>query len=196
MPVPVLLRPVPGPAGTSHHLSDRIAARRRLIGSERQAALRADLHQLRAVLADAATVVAAGWIQHGWFAYRDELGRQHLVGPHDLHRLTGRQPTGACLVGAIVQAGGGLPMARSQPVHRALDLTWQALVGRAEPAGRCPAPAVRIGRVRELTAWNDRPHRTVGDVTDLLAAADRVAAGQLDTLVPGELVPVTARSQS
>ncbi|HST48072.1 DUF6197 family protein [Jatrophihabitans sp.] len=183
MPVSELLRPAPGPLGTGRGLTDRIA-RRRLADTERRTALRAELHYLQTVLADAATVVEAGWIQHGWFAYRDEQGRQHLLGPHDLHRLAGRQPTGACLVGAVVQAGGGVPAARSQPVHRALDLTWQALVGSTEPAGYCPAPAVRIGRVRELTAWNDRPHRTAGDVTELLAAAGRLAAGQLDRLAP------------
>src|SRR4051812_3611033 len=184
MPVAAPIRPLAGSPPAETGLCHRIIARRRLAEAERRTALRAELHQLRALLADAATVVAAGWIQHGWFAYRDELGRQRLVGPHNLHQLAGRPPTGARLVGAIVQAGRGLPGARTQPGPPAPGLPWQALVGRTELPGCCPAPAVRAGGVRELTAWNDRPHRTAGDVTELLAAADRVAADQLGMLTP------------
>lgn len=158
----------------------RVADRRRLARLDRTAAQLAELHRVRTVLTDAAGVVAAGWIQHGWFSYRDQEGRQQLVDAYNLHRMAGEQPTGACLVGAIVQAGGGLPAAHSQPVHRALDLSWQVLLGVVEPAGYCPAPALRLARVRELTAWNDRPHRRARDVTALLAAADQRAAAQLE----------------
>jgi hypothetical protein len=140
----------------------------------------AELHSARALLADAATVVEAGWIQDGWFAYRDEQGRQRLVGAHNLSEITGRQLTGACLVGAIVHAGGGVPAAGSGPVHQALNLTWQALFAVTEPVEHCLSPAARTVRVRELTRWNDRPSRTAGEVTTLLGAAVRVAVSRVD----------------
>jgi hypothetical protein len=174
---------------TAPSFTRRIAMRRRLARHDRIPAELAELHAARALFADAATVVEAAWIQDGWFAYRDDQGRERLVGPRNLHEITGRQLTGACLVGAIVQAGGGLPAARTSPVHRALDLTWQALFSVAEPVGYCPSPALRTARVRDLTRWNDRPSRTAAEVTALLAAADLVAARQLEQL-RGELVTV------
>jgi hypothetical protein len=169
--------------------SRRIAERRRLARHDRIPAQLAELHAARAIFADAAGLVRAAWIQDGWFAYRDGQGHERLVGAYNLHEITGQQPTGACLVGAIVQAGGGLPAARTGRVHRALDLTWQALFGVVEPVGYCPAPALRIARVRDLTRWNDRPSRTADDVTTLLEAADQVAGGQLALLgaVGGQL---------
>jgi hypothetical protein len=76
------------------------------------------------------------------------------------------------LVGAVVQAAGGVAHARTQPVHRALDLTWAALYN--EPVRWCPAPATRLSHVRDLTRWNDRDGRTATEVSGLLAlAADR-----------------------
>lgn len=158
----------------------RIADRRRLARLDRTSARLAELHCVRSVLADARSVVEAGWIQRGWFAYRDEQGRQQLVDAYHLHLMAGRRPTGACLVGAIVQAGGGLPAAHSQPVHRALDLTWEALQGWTEPVEHCSAPALRLVRVRELTAWNDRPHRTAREVDALLAVAGRRLADRIE----------------
>jgi hypothetical protein len=184
-----LLTPVPTHADpTTAGIARRIAERRRLARQDRLAAQRAELHAARALLAGAVTVVEAGWIQDAWFAYRDERHREHLVGPHNLHEIVGRQVTGACLVGAIVQAGGGVPAARTGQVHRALELAWQALFPVSEfsvtefsltQSDYCPAPAVRTARVHDLTIWNDRPYRTVGDVTALLHAADRAAAGRI-----------------
>lgn len=179
MSVESLLRsPVTPGAGGVAGFRQRVAERRRLAGLDRASAQRAELRCVRTVLAGAAGVVADGWIQHGWFAYRDEQGHRQLVDAFNLDRLAGRRPIGACLVGAVVQAGGGLPAAHSQPVHRALDLTWQALSG--DGSDRCPAPALRVARVRELTAWNDRPRRSVDDVLGLLAAADQRAAERLE----------------
>jgi hypothetical protein len=163
------------PAGFRQRLADR----RRLARLDRTSAQLAELYRARTVLADARTVVEAGWIQHGWFAYRDEQGRQQPVDAYNLDQLAGRLPTGACLVGAIVQAGGGVPAAHSDWVHRALDLTWQALHGCSEPIERCPAPALRVARVRELTAWNDQPHRTAREVSALLVATGRRAADRI-----------------
>jgi hypothetical protein len=154
--------PVPGYVDrAAPGLGRRIAERRRLARHDRITACLAELHSARALLADAATVVEAGWIQDGWFAYRDEQGRQRLVG-------------------AIVHAGGGLAAARSEPVQHALDLTWQALFRGTDPVGYCPSPASRTVRVRELSRWNDRPSRTAGEVLALLGVADRVAASRVD----------------
>ena len=154
--------------------------RRRLAGYDRMGAQLAELHSIQALLAEATTAVGAGWVQHGWFAYRDKLGNQRLAGPHNLQLVTGRPVTGACLVGAIVLAGGGMSAARSQSVHRALDLTWHALF-RAEtaPVSFCPASALRVAQVRDLTCWNDRPYRRVRDVTTLLQSAGRVAGAEM-----------------
>lgn len=161
----------------------RVAERTRLARQDRMSALLAELHASRTLMAAASAVVEAGWVQGGWFAYRDEQGRERMVSAHNLFEITGRQLTGACLVGAIVQGGGGLPAARTGPVHRALDLTWQALYGVSEPVDSCPSPALRTARVRDLTRWNDQPHRTVPEVTALLAAADRLAAGRVEQVL-------------
>lgn len=179
------LTPVPSTVDRSAAgFGRRIAERRRLARQDRINAQLAELHSARALLADAAPVVAAGWIQEGWFAYRDEQGREHVVGADNLYEITGRRLTGACLVGAIVHAGGGLPAARTGRVHRALDLSWQALFSAPEPVGYCPSAASRTARVRDLTRWNDRPGRTAEDVTALLGAAERLAAGRFEELSP------------
>jgi hypothetical protein len=41
--------------------------------------------------------------------------------------MVGHPVVGACLVGAIIHAGGGLPQLRTQVVQRAMDLTWHTL---------------------------------------------------------------------
>lgn len=152
------------------------------VGSPRQDAATArlaELHLIRVLLEEATTLVSARWVQHGWFTTTDDRGGHRLVTAHDLGRLAGRPVTGACLVGSVVAAGGGPPAVRSQLVQRALDLTWHAL--REEPLAPvrwCPAPAVRMAHVRELTRWNDHPARTAADVVDLLAAARVIAADQ------------------
>lgn len=161
----------------------RIAERRRLSRQERANEQLAELHSVRSLVADAAEVVTAGWVQRAWFAYRDQEGLEHLVGARNLRQITGRQLTGACLVGAVVHAAGGLSAARTSRVHHALNLTWQAWSGLgSEPIGFCPDPATRAARVCDLTAWNDHPHRRAEDVTALLDSAGRVAAGQIGAL--------------
>jgi hypothetical protein len=164
-------------------LPERGKGRRRAANHLQSSSQLAELHYLRILLADASMVVGAGWIQNGWFAYQDDAGRERLVGSHNLWQLTGHQITGACLVGAIVHAGGGPAAASSQPVHRALDLTWHALFdAESYPVGYCPAPALRVARTRDLTRWNDRPRRRAEDVTTLLGAADRLAAAGAERL--------------
>jgi hypothetical protein len=179
-PLTTLLRE-PDPASIS--FTERGKDRRRAASQSRLIGQVAELHYLRILLADASEVVGAGWIQNGWFAYRDELGQQRLVGSHNLWQLTGHPITGACLVGAIVHAGGGPAAASTQPVHRALDLTWHALFhAESYPVGYCPAPTLRVARTRDLTRWNDRPRRRAEDVTALLSDADRLAAAELERL--------------
>jgi len=165
-------------------LVERLPSRRqrqRLAELDRLAAHLTGLERIRAVLAGASVVVATGWVRRGWFSCRDEQGGEQLVTAHDAHLLTDRAVTGACLVGAVVQAGGGLAAVGTQPVQRALDLTWHALHGDPDrPVRWCPAPAVRALHVRELTRWNDDPDRTADDVADLLARADRLAGIEID----------------
>jgi hypothetical protein len=149
-------------------------ARQHLRRQDELSAQRAELHGIRALALEAARIVDAGWIRGGWFGYR--VGDRLLVvgSAAGAGRFGDRPVAAACLVGAIVQAGGGVAAVRTQPVQRALDLTWHTLHGDpGEPVHWCPAPSVRAGHVRELVRWNDHPTRTRQQVTALLV---RVAA--------------------
>jgi hypothetical protein len=148
--------------------------RRRLEHQDALSAHRAELHRIRAIALQARRIVDAGWLRGGWFGYREGDVLRVAASAHAAGRFGDRPVDAACLVGALVQAGGGLAAAGSQPVQRALDLTWHTLFGDgAEPVRWCPPPAVRARRVRELTRWNDDPRRTRREVGELL---DRVAA--------------------
>jgi hypothetical protein len=147
--------------------------RRRLVEHDRRSAHLAELHRIRDLAERAAAVVEAGWLQHAWIADR---GRS-VTGP--LGWPTDHPAEAACLVGAVVQAGGGPRAAGGQLVPRTLDLAWHTLFGRPdEPVRWCPAPAVRAARVRDLTRWNDRPHRTGAEVAALLRAVGRAAVAE------------------
>jgi hypothetical protein len=162
---------------------ERIAEARRLAAQDRTSARLAELHHLQLVLLDARELVLNGWVQHGWFAFADETAEppSTTVGP--LPPVAARPVVGACLVGAVVQAGGGVPAAASQPVQRALDLTWQTLYGVSfGPSHWCPAPTVRAAHVRQLTRWNDSPDRTREDVAALLTGTASVVAAEADRL--------------
>jgi hypothetical protein len=155
---------------------ERRAERLRLRRVDALSAQLAQLHTIRVLLEQAAEIVRGGWIQGAWFAV-DMGGRTRAVSAPEL-RLTRDHPvTGACLVGAVVQAGGGPEAVRSQPVQRALDLVWHSLREDAgQPVRWCPGPPARMMHVLDLTHWNDAPDRTHGDVVGLLhssaAAAD------------------------
>jgi hypothetical protein len=139
----------------------------------------AELQLIRGLLDEAAVVVSAGWVQRGWFTTSGTDGGTRVVTAHNLGDLVGRPVTGACLVGAVVAAGGGPSSVRSQLVQRTLDLTWHALREDAHaPVRWCPAPAVRMAHVRDLTRWNDHPARTAADVVGLLRSAVGVAHQQ------------------
>jgi hypothetical protein len=162
---------------------ERVRERRRLARQDRLAAHLAELHHIQSLVAAARTVIGSGWVQDGWFAYRDEQGQQRAVTVQNVQRMAGRPVTGACLVGAIVHAGGGLAAVQTQPVQRALDLTWHMLYGdEREPVHWCPAPSIRTAHVRDLTRWNDDPDRSPREVTALLHTVERAAAAEIERL--------------
>jgi len=159
-------------------------------GQSRQLRLRdqisarlAELDHIACVLNDAADLVRAGWLQDSWFAYRDDTGRIRPVNAYSVKEMAGHPVLAACLVGAIVQAGGGLPELRAQPVQRALDLTWHTLFMRpTELLHRIPAPQVRVHHVQDLTRWNDHRGRTAGEAEELLRRSATVAQSHAEVL--------------
>lgn len=167
------LTAVPAPARNSEpRLRERWRERRRLTEQDRQAARLAELYLLRALLADASDLVTAGWVQHCWFTISDEHGNRRRIGPLNLHELDGHPIREVCLVGAIVQAAGGIARAGTQPVHRAIDLGWATLYNQPLcTSNHTPSPPVRLAHIHDLTRWNDSPGRTPDDVVGLLSAA-------------------------
>jgi hypothetical protein len=163
-------------------------ARRRLRKDERRRLERQDglgvrlveLHHIRALLQDTVILVNVGWIQNAWLAVLDAQGRERRLTAYDLHLMTDRPVTGACLVGGIVYAAGGPSQVHSQLVQRTLDLTWHTLYeGTRRQVRWCPSPPVRAAHVRDLTRWNDHPQRTVRQVSALLEAAVETADVQI-----------------
>jgi hypothetical protein len=143
----------------------------------------AELDHIACVLNDAADLVHAGWLQESWFAYRDDTGRIRPVNAYNVKEMAGHPVVAACLVGAIVQAGGGLPHLRAQGVQRALDLTWHTLFMRpAELLHRVPAPQTRVHHVQDLTRWNDHRGRTAGEAEELLRRSATAARSQAEVL--------------
>jgi len=138
-----------------------------------------ELREITELVARAGAVIEGGWVQYGWYRYRD--GQPSGTVDSGSHEIAG-----ACLVGALVHAGGGRRAFTSQPVQRALDLTWSTLYGMAgDSLAWCPPPAVRFSHLRDLTRWNDAPARTKGEVLDLLTAT-RAEAARLSELIRTE----------
>ena len=156
---------------------ERRAERRRARRVDALSAQLAQLHAIRGLLEQATETVLRGWVQGAWFVVDVDGTRQEVTAP--AVRLAVDHPvTGACLVGAVVQAGGGPAAVRSQPVQRALDLVWHSLREDAgQPIRWCPGPRVRTMQVLDLTHWNDAPGRTSGDVVELL----RLSVATADT---------------
>jgi hypothetical protein len=143
----------------------------------------AELDQITCLLNDAAELVRAGWLQDSWFAYRDNAGRIRPVNAYNAKQMTDHPVVAACLVGAVVQAGGGLPHVRTQVVQRALDVTWHTLVKTPpELVRRTPAPETRLHHVQDLTRWNDHPGRTAGQAEELLRRSANAAWSEADIL--------------
>jgi hypothetical protein len=159
--------------------SERRAERRRLGHLDALSARLAELHAVRGLLQRTVEVVGAGWVQGGWFTVASAGGERTIMAS-DLHLVVVRPVTGACLVGAVVQAAGGPATVRSQLFQRTLDLTWHALrEDPSRPVHWCPSPRMRTMQVLELTQWNDAPERTQADVVDLLHSARGTADIQL-----------------
>jgi len=162
---------------------ERYRRRRRAAEHDRRSARLAELHRIRAMVDDAATLVESGWVRDAWFVWDDGTGRRHAVATVSAVLSVPRPVVGACLVGAVVHAGGGPAAVRTQPVQRALDLLWHTLHrGPDEPVRWCPAPAVRAAHVRDLTGWNDAPRRTREDAVALLRDAGRLADREIERL--------------
>src|ERR1700712_3052713 len=97
-------------------------------------------HGIPGVLEQAAEVVSGGWVQNAWFSVAMPGGTRDVTA-YDLHLVLDHPVTGACLVGAVVHAGGGPAEVRSQLVQRTLDVTWHALgEDPHQPVQWCPAP--------------------------------------------------------
>lgn len=160
--------------------AERRAERRRLRRHDVLSSRLAELHAIGELLEQAAEVVRRGWIQGAWFAVLTVDGTR-AVTAYDLSLVDTHPVTGACLVGAVVQAAGGPATVTSQLVQRTLDLTWHTLREDPERAIRwCPGPRARMMQTLDLTHWNDAPGRTQGDVVDLLRAAQHAAAVERD----------------
>ncbi len=170
MTITTPVRPAAAPVRKS--LRGRLAERRMLARRDRLTARLLELRDIAELADRARAVVETGWVQRSWYRYLDEPAER------------GQQPVaGACLVGAIVHAGGGRAAFTSQLVQRTLDLTWNTLYGvDGDSLAWCPPPAVRISHARDLTSWNDQPARTRGEVLDLLTAT-RAEAGRLTELI-------------
>ncbi len=170
--------PVPSPPAHRgiRGLIARYAAYRSAVLARRAEAHVEELRDLEGLLSDARAVIERGWVQHAWFAYLDDHGRVRKASSAAAAGVQGRPLVGACLVGAVVSAAGGPAVVHSQRVQRALDVVWNALaVEEGSPVLWCPAPDVRMARVRDLTTWNDRASRTAEEVAGLLLTAERVA---------------------
>jgi hypothetical protein len=135
----------------------------------------AELHDIQALLSDAASIIGSGWVQNAWFAVATPRG-ERLLTAHGVRHVYAYPVTRACLAGSIVLAAGGPDQARTQLVQRTLDLTWHALRDDPEPpAVLCPSPPVRTLRLLDLTRWNDAPGRSPTDVLALLEATHHLA---------------------
>jgi len=153
---------------------DRRRVRAVARGVDQRRALRARLDAARVVIAAAADVVADGWIQNAWYQVRDDTDAVRTVTADNLGQLECSPVLSACLVGAVVHAAGGRYAAHDQVTGDSLDLVWDAAFAgdRRFGVGLSPPPSVRSLRVLDLTRWNDRPGRCVGEVLELLEAAD------------------------
>ncbi|MCU1472556.1 hypothetical protein [Amnibacterium sp.] len=150
--------------------------RRRLGGIDRLSAQRALLVRTTDALQVADGVLAGGWLQDRWFAWRDADGRSCVAGSAGAHTVPLDAVTAACLVGALVAGSGG---AASPVLRSSVEATWHALHRSTGPVDWVRSPSVTELHVRELTAWNDRPDREAGQVRGLLADARAVVDAEL-----------------
>ncbi len=175
---------VTGTDPTESHISWRAKRRmaRQLRLRDQTSARLAELDQIAGILNEAADLVHGGWLQHSWFAYRDETGEIRTVNAYNAKQMRGHPVVEACVVGAIVTAGGGLSQLRTQVVQRTIDLTWNTLFkAPSELNRRAPAPVIRMQHVQDLTRWNDYPGRTAWQAEELLRRSARAAKSEAET---------------
>lgn len=133
-----------------------------------------------AVLTAARGVISRGWVQRAWFVTETPAGRRRAGQRFFPGRLDHAKVVEACLVGAVMHAGWQ-QSPRAEYAYPAIDALWHTLFDAgarpdADPVGPVCPPLVRAARVRDLTTWNDRVHRTRADVLQLLdRAASRVS---------------------
>jgi hypothetical protein len=168
--------------GTTRRSRRRL--RRALRDQDRISASLAELHAMDDVLAAARTLLAAGWMQNAWFTYVGASGESVEVvacTPRAARRLASQEVTAACLVGAIVHAGGGPSEARSQLVQRTCDLAWHTLFRSASERVRWyPSSLERAAHLLDLIYWNDRPGRTADEVIGLVDGARRQLGAEVE----------------
>jgi len=154
--------------------------RRHLRRQDMLASRLAELHAIRDLLERGAEVIAAGWLQQGWFIVRTADGPR-AVTAYNLRDAVEKPVVAACLVGSVVQAAGGTAAVRTQLVQRTLDLLWHTLREDPDrPVRWCPDPRTRTLRLLDLTRWNDSPARSRDEVVALLMAAQRTADAERD----------------
>jgi hypothetical protein len=125
-----------------------------------------------AVLSATRGVIARGWVQNTWYVLESPAGPRSARQRFFPSRFDHRRVVEACLVGAVMQGAWQLSP-RPEYAYPAIDALWQTLfgieaAGDADPVGPMTPPLVRAARVRDLTTWNDRDHRTKEDVLRLV----------------------------
>jgi hypothetical protein len=135
-----------------------------------------------AVLSAARGVVERGWVQNRWYVIQTPGGRRRPFRPAFSTRLDHTLVVQACLVGAVIHAAWQQSSQREH-AYPAIDALWYTLqegdgTAGGQPLGRVSSPRVRAARIRDLTIWNDRRHRTKEEVLHLL---DRTAARVADS---------------
>jgi len=129
-----------------------------------------------AVLSATRGVIARGWTQKTWYIVDTPAGRRRSAQRFFPWRVDRRNVVSACLVGAVMH-GGWLLSPRPEYAYPAIDALWHTLFDTGAAVGPAASPVVRAARVRDLTTWNDRDHRTREDVLRLVdRATARLAA--------------------
>jgi hypothetical protein len=152
--------------------------RQRLMPPASAELILAQLNRQLAVLEGARAVLEVGWVQGRWWSVSSTDGGHRLVTGDAGGSLA--HVDGACLVGALAQAGSSLD------VGRAVDAVYDALwASRGQPTQSgglppVPSPEVRRARVRTLIQWNDRAERTQEEV---LAVVDRAISATIMDLM-------------
>lgn len=136
--------------------------------------------RVRDLLEQTREVVASrGWSGSGsWFLLRqaDGTARPATLSESLALRAPGAPVAGACLVGIMVRLAEDPDRVPGVPdVWLATDELHEAMCERLGQESASPGRAYpmhqRRQRLRSLTAWNDVPGRTEGDVLDLLNRA-------------------------